>query len=1111
MTAEDGIDTTTYALALNRLSVDEVATLRSLALSNAEISPSFESETTSYQTSLDGSVEVTTVLYETTHPDALVTFAVSDSDSVTAGHQVQLSDGTTVVRLTVTTPNGTTLTYTLSLSRLELDESATLRSLALSNAQIAPSFVSETTSYRASVLGSVDVTTVLYETTHPDALVTFAVGDSDPVTDGHQVQISDGTTVIRLTVTTPNGTTLSYTISVIRTNAYFIRAVSSPITEGDQAIFEVSRPSGNVASQTLPVQLTITGDGDMLASSDMSRSAIFDSGSATARLVVETVDDQVWEEHITIRATLTGDSNTSATVRVLDDDLTGATAQVVLGSGGTVSEGAGQIAVTVRVVTSGDEQPHPSLPFSVSTTDGSALAGQDYESVSTTVVINPSDFSRRDIGDGFADMRYVAAKTVNIPIIDDSVFEATEAFGVTVARGAGLHQNVQMAASLALTVTIEDDDEFNLNLASLTLSVGELQPVFGSGIVDYIATLPEGVDAVTVTAIASDPTASISFPPGSASTIHEGSKTVTDVTADGVVMIIRVTGPIEVASKEYSVRIYVSTPERIPPTITIAAVSSSITEGQTASFRVRRSHEDGEALTVSILLSVLGSGDMLADPTLQRTVVFGAEDTLGTLMVATVDDDVWEEHITLRATLQEAEETKAYVISAISPLANVRVLDNDLTGATAKMTAQSRVLENGGHIGVTVRVTTQNDEQPHTSLPVSIISQSGSAIDGIDYEGMSQTIIFQPLDFNRRDVGNGFVDMRYIAERSRVIKIIDDTQVENDETFQVQMSRGPGLNGNVVLQSPSMQTVTIQDDDEYNLNLASLTVSYGGLSPAFSPSNVNYLVTLPVGVNQVQVTGVAQDPNATVTFLTAAASASGVGAASMTVSNVDLSGVSLNARVTAPDRVSHKDYGVGIYATEPVTTPTPTKRKKSTPTPEVIVIPVFTPVPSITSTPEPTPTEIIITEIEATQTVESGRTNPQRTRTAVAATQTVVAAFTPTPTHTHTPTPTATVTPTPTPEWVDDGLFSSEVTQTVVAASHTPTPTMAPDEILVYVQNKITPSPTATLTPTPGTEELYPDGGRILLPFGFPWWLWALLLFIGLFGLLILAKKRRDG
>ena len=273
---------------------------------------------------------------------------------------------------------------------------------------------------------------------------------------------------------------------------------------------------------------------------------------------------------------------------------------------------------------------------------------------------------------------------------------------------------------------------------------------------------------------------------------------------------------------------------------------------------------------------------------------------------------------------------------------------------------------------------------------------------------------------------------------------------------------------------------------------------------------MNYLVTLPVGVNQVQVTGVAQDPNATVTFLTAAASASGVGAASLIITNVDLSGVSLNARVTAPDNVSHKDYGVGIYATEPVTTPTPSKRKKSTPTPEVIVIPVFTPIPSITSTPEPTPTEIIITEIEATQTAESGRTNPQRTRTAVAATQTVVAAFTPTPTHTHTPTPTATVTPTPTPEWVDQGLFSSEVTQTVVAASHTPTATMAPEEILIYVQNKITPSPTATLTPTPGTEELYPDGGRILLPFGFPWWLWILLATIGITGLLFYWHKRGE-
>jgi hypothetical protein len=132
-----------------------------------------------------------------------------------------------------------------------------------------------------------------------------------------------------------------------------------------------------------------------------------------------------------------------------------ATAPSVAESAGTVS-----IAVTRTGGSNG------AISVSVSTASGSATSGQDFTAVSTTVQFADGD---------------TADKIVVIPLLDDAVPEATEAFEVSMVSAAN-------PFATPLTVTITDDDPpGELELSSATYSAGE-----GSGSISINVTRTGG-------------------------------------------------------------------------------------------------------------------------------------------------------------------------------------------------------------------------------------------------------------------------------------------------------------------------------------------------------------------------------------------------------------------------------------------------------------------------------------------------------------------------------------------------------------------------------------------------------------------------------------------
>ena len=135
-----------------------------------------------------------------------------------------------------------TSTVTLRL-RAATETDATLRALSVTHpggtVALRPAFAPGTTEYRASVANPVDEVTVAATATVADAMVRYldadgtAIPDTDTGTPGREVALEVGATVVEVTVTAEDGTTMrTYRVTVTR------RAVDAPGVEGEFRLTE---------------------------------------------------------------------------------------------------------------------------------------------------------------------------------------------------------------------------------------------------------------------------------------------------------------------------------------------------------------------------------------------------------------------------------------------------------------------------------------------------------------------------------------------------------------------------------------------------------------------------------------------------------------------------------------------------------------------------------------------------------------------------------------------------------------------------------------------------------------------------------------------------------
>ena len=182
----------------------------------------------------------------------------------------------------------------------------------------------------------------------------------------------------------------------------------------------------------------------------------FSSGDSQKTFTIPVINDDETEINelltVGIQSPSAGSLGAPRTARILIVDDDGPSRISLAETSLNVSESDG--VATVTVLRSGNRSQQATVQLV--TNSGSATAGGDYETVSTTVTFSPGSY----------------VQTVNLPIVDDAAIESRESFQVTLSNPAG----ASLQSNAAATVSILDNDDALNNLQRQTFVSGLNSP-----------------------------------------------------------------------------------------------------------------------------------------------------------------------------------------------------------------------------------------------------------------------------------------------------------------------------------------------------------------------------------------------------------------------------------------------------------------------------------------------------------------------------------------------------------------------------------------------------------------------------------------------------------
>ena len=273
------------------------------------------------------------------------------------------------------------------------------------------------------------------------------------------------------------------------------------------------------------------------------------------------------------------------------------------------------------------------------------------------------------------------------------------------------------------------------------------------------------------------------------------------------------------------------------PEVSIAAGTSSVSEGTAATFTLSRTGATTAELIVTV--SVTETGSMLAG-TPGTTVTLAVGDSSTTLSVATDDDTVVEDSSTVTVTITD---DFTYTVTVDAGTDTVEVTDDDAAvfDLTVSPSNITDITEADTEAVTMMKIAITNGVT--FARPQSIdIALSGSATVGSDYTftGAYGRPVSKPFSLTL-PAGE--------SEVSGIITAVNDTRDENDETITINVTHDGTAIG-------TQQDLTIADDDVPPLTLSALqvtTTSDRGMYPVFNADTFHYAVgcddTLTVGLS----------------------------------------------------------------------------------------------------------------------------------------------------------------------------------------------------------------------------------------------------------------------
>ena len=550
-------------------------------------------------------------------------------------------------------------------------------------------------------------------------------------------------------------------------------AVEGGVTvEGEPAVFTVTL-AGAVTRRVTVDFATVAGtallDGDFLA---VRGTLTFDAGIAVL-VAVPTVDDDIDEPVETLGLSLTAPVNAElpvdSAISTIEDNDEPPALSIADASGGE-----GEVA---RFPVTLSDPSGFEVTVAYSTSDGTAVAGADYEAVGGSLAFAPGE----------------TTATISIPLIQDSHNEPDENFTVSLSNPA----NATLATATAEGSIIDDDVVVQLAVAGGTGVEG--------GTVEFAVTLDtSSSQTVTVDYATTGETAdedadyepvhgTLTFLPGeSAKTVkvtlvdddvHEDDETFTlnlSMAENAAVSTASATGTI--------------VDDDAAPELSIAGGTAP--EGGTISFTVTLTGSTSRTATVDYATT---DGTAIADDDyepVRGSLTFLPGESAKTVAVTLVDDDVHEDDETFALHLSMAENAAVSTASATGT-----IVDDD---AAPELAIAGGTAPEGGTIAFTVTLTGSTSR----TTTVDYATAEETADEDADYEPVHGTLAFLPGE----------------SAKTVTVTLVDDDVHEDDETFALHLSMAE----NAAVSTASATGTIVDDDAAPELSIAGGTAPEGG-------------------------------------------------------------------------------------------------------------------------------------------------------------------------------------------------------------------------------------------------------------------------------------------
>ncbi|TSD67873.1 T9SS type B sorting domain-containing protein [Inquilinus sp. KBS0705] len=907
VTAQDGTTTNSYTIDITRAPSSD-ATLSNLELSAASLSPSFNAETNAYTASVGNDVTSINVTPTLSDPNATVTVNDAGTSSGSPSGDIALVYGDNLITVTVTASDGsTTNSYSIHVTR-QPSSNATLQSLSISDVTLSPDFDGGTTSYSATVDGSISSVVVTPAVTDADATVkvnnvTVAAGESTAT-----IPLAFGNNAITIKVTALDGITVTtYTVHINR-----------------------------VKSTDATLSSLIFSGADL--------SPDFDPATTT---YTSTVDHTVTS--ITVTPTTT---NTNATIRIKG-------AAVISGTeSAAISLVYGDNIIRTRVTA----QDGVTLATYITTV--TRLKSTDATLSSLTVsgidLDSPFDPSTNTYT---ATVDYTATSVTITPTKTDPDATIT-VNGTTVASGSASSAISLLYGNNTITVIVTAQDGTTTNsytigitrpyntdatLSNLTAAGTDLDPVFDSGTTDYTATVAYGVTTTTITPTLTDANATVAI---NGNTILSGhaSASLPLSLGDNTFNVI-VTAQDGTTTNTYTITV-----TRQPSTD--ATLSNLLATGLTLS-------PSFNAATLDYTASVT-FGTSLAHivPTVNdanATVTVNDEAVTSGQSSVDIPLEVGDNAINVAVTAQDGSTVNNYTVTITrGASANARLSNLAVSGATLSPVFATNTLTYAAHVShetesVTIKPTLANilasvtvngdavtSGEASADIPldigdntitVTVTAQNGTTIRNytvVVTRAKSSDATLSSLALSAADIDPAFdpATTSYAATVDATVSsvTITPTTTDTDATVTVNdasvaagessadLSLNIGTNTFYIVVTAANGTtkqtysLVVTKAPATDATLSSLAIDGADIDPGFDAGTTAYTASVTNDIASVNITQQVTDPNATVKINGSAAPSDGSAVAVPLI----IGDNTITISVTAQDGTTINDYTITV-------------------------------------------------------------------------------------------------------------------------------------------------------------------------------------------------------